>query len=304
MVWFVFAVIALIVGVLLFIKARYKFFGFVSVFLMLVFLTFSCVYTQDIGEVAVLRNITGSVAGSTENPGIHIKAPWQEIIKYDTRNNVISFIGDGTEDYFGGSANGPKVTVNDSGGAQANIDIQVNYSIDPSIAEDLYANYGTQESFVQKVVAVDVRAIPREVAGQFNTIDILTNRGEFTRAVQDALIEKWEPLGLHVEQVTIQQVVYPESITNKYADAQVAEVAQQEAQARQETARIEAETKVIQAEAEAEANNVLAESLSDEILQQRYIDALSELGNSGNLVVITDGSSTPLIDVNPSNQNN
>lgn len=298
MIWFIVAILALVLGVVLFIKAQHKILGFIAIFFTLLFALLSCVYTQDIGEVAVLRNITGSVAGSTEAPGIHVKAPWQDVIKYDTRNNVISFIGDGTEDYFGGSANGPQVTVNDSGGAQANIDIQVNYSIDPSIAEDLYANYGTQESFVQKVVAVDVRSVPREVAGQFETLDILTNRGEFTEAVQHALVNRWRSLGLHVEQVTIQQVRYPDSITSKYADAQVAEVAQQEAQARQETARIEAETKVIEAQAEADANDVLAESLSEEILEQRYIDALSELGKSGNIVIITDGNATPLIDVN------
>lgn len=262
----------------------------VGLLIAVVVMLFNVLYTQDIGETAVVRNLGGSVAGSTEDAGFHAKLPWQSVVKYDVRNNVVSFIADGTEDYFGGSANGPHVTINDNGGAQADIDVQVNYSIDPSIAEELYANYGTQESFVQKVVAVDVRAVPRNVAGQFTTLDILTNRGEFTAAIQDALSEKWEPLGLHVEQVTVQNVTYPQSITDKYASAQVAEVAQQEAKAKQDTARVEAETQKIKAQGEADANAVLTESLTPEVLQQQYNEALQTAAENGCLIVVPEGS--------------
>lgn len=294
----IFAVVFVIVAIWLFTHAHGyaapKAFGGVAIAAALIVCLLSCIYSQDIGETAVVRNLGGSIAGSTEEAGFHSKLPWQDVIKYDTRNNVVSFIADGSEDYFGGSANGPHVTVNDNGGAQADIDVQVNYSIDPSIAEKLYADYGTQESFVQKVVAVDVRAIPRSVAGKFTTLDILTNRGEFTDAVQTALSDKWESLGLHVEQVTIQNVTYPQSITDKYASAQVAEVAQQEAKAKQETAKVEAETKVIQAQGEADANAALTESLTPEVLQQQYNEALQTAAENGCLVVVPEGSQ-PLV---------
>ncbi len=247
-------------------------------------------YAQDAGEVAVVRNLGGSIAGSSSDAGFHAKAPWQSVVRYDTRNNVVSFVGDGGEDYFGGSANGPQVTVNDSGGASADVDVQVVYSLDPRVAEELYRDYGTQESFVRAVVAVDVRSVPREVAGRFSTIDILTNRGEFTSAVHDELAARWEGYGLNVESVDVQEVRYPESITDRYADAQAAEIAQARAENEQETARIEAETRVIEAQGEADANAVLAESLTPEVIRQHYIDALAEIGRSGNLVVVPEGS--------------
>ena len=41
---------------------------------------------------------------------------------------------------------------------------------------------------------------------------------------------------------------------------------------------------------EADANKVLTESLTPEVLQQRYIDTLAEIGKSGNLVVVPEGS--------------
>ena len=100
---------------------------------------------------------------------------------------VITFTKDGSDDYMGGSATGSHVTVNDASGVSADIDIQVNYSLDPSKAVDIYRDYGTQENFVKSVAAIDARSVPREVSGQFDTITMLTDRGAFTQAVQDEL---------------------------------------------------------------------------------------------------------------------
>ena len=50
----------------------------------------------------------------------------------------------------------------------------------------------------------------------------------------------------------------------------------------------------MQAQAEAEANALLNASLTDAILQQRYLDTLKELAAAGNLV-ITDGSGADIL---------
>lgn len=252
-------------------------------------------YAQDVGEVKVLRNWGGSIAGISTDAGFHARAPWQDLVTYDVRNNILSFMGDSEADQFeGGSANGSAVTVNDSTGTSATIDIQVNYSLDPQAAEDLYSDYGSQENFVKSICAVDIRAVPREVAGKFDTISILTARGEFTSAVQDALSEKWKGYGLVVEQVSVQNVVYPQSIVDKYSEATAAEVARQTAENDQKVAEVQAKTKVIDAQGEADANRILSESLDDAVISQKYIDALKEIGENGNLVVVPEGS-TPLV---------
>ena len=251
-------------------------------------ITASCVYSQDAGEVKVLRNLGGSVVEEPSvNPGFHVKAPWQDAIAYDVRNNVISYVGDGTEDYDGGTARGSQVTINDKTGASANIDIQVNYSLDPKKAVDLYRDYGLQENFVKAVAAVDVRSVPREVAGDFDTLQLLTQRADFSNAIEKALKTKWEDFGLQVTQVSVQEIRYPESITDKYAEAQAAEVEKQKAINKQETAKVEAETRRIEAEGEAEANKVLNDSLSDKVLMQHYIDALA---GADSLTIVPDGS--------------
>lgn len=250
----------------------------------------ACLYTQDTGEVCVVRNLSGSLAGSTSKAGFHAKAPWQDVVTYDVRNNLINFYGDTDYKVDGGSYEGKQVSINDKSGASANIDIQVNYSLNPDAALSLYSEYGTQESFVEKYISNDVRAVTREVSGGFDTVTMLTDRSQFTKAVQKALTEKWKGIGLTVEQVSVQDVRYPKNITKSYSEAQAAEVAKQKAQNEQETAKVQAETKKIEAQGEADANAVLANSLNENVIQQNYIDALKSIGKDGNLVVVPEGS--------------
>lgn len=228
-------------------------------------------------------------AGHSEDAGFHLKTPWQSIVKYDTRNNLINFYKDTDYKYDGGSAVGKQVTVNDRSGASADIDIQVNYSLDPSAAEYLYSEYGKQQTFTQNYISNDLRSVAREQSGRFDTLTMLTNRGEYTKAVQDALAAKWRKIGLTVEQVSVQDVRYGDEIVKKYNEAQAAEIDKQKAMNEQEVAKTEAETKKIKAQGEADANAVLNESLTDNVLKQHYIDALS---NADQLVVVPDGADT------------
>lgn len=267
--------------------------GIVTILAAIIFV-FTCVYPQDIGETVVLVNWGGSIAGHSEEAGFHVKAPWTKAITYDTRNNLINMYGDTEYTYDGGSATGKEVTINDASGAKANIDIQVNYSLDPSTAEYLYSEYGTQTVFTQNYVSQDVRSVAREQAGKFDTITLLTDRAQYTNAIEEALTAKWKEIGLTVEQVTVQDISYPKSITDAYARAQEAEVEKQTALNKQEVARVEAETKAVKAEGEKKANEILSQSLTNEVLQQQYINALNEAANQGSLIVVP-SDSMPII---------
>ena len=57
---------------------------------------------------------------------------------------------------------------------------------------------------------------------------------------------------------------------------------------------IELDKKARAAKGEADANKVLAESLSPEVISQHYIEALESIGEKGNLVVVPEGA-TPIV---------
>lgn len=294
MIWFVISIVLLlfsaaVTGIALSNNVKGAGIGLIPGLVGLMLLIPACLYSVDVGEVAVIRNMGGSLAGHSEDAGFHLKTPWQSIVKYDTRNNLINFYKDTDYKYDGGSAVGKQVTVNDRSGASADIDIQVNYSLDPSAAEYLYSEYGKQQTFTQNYISNDLRSVAREQSGRFDTLTMLTNRGEYTKAVQDALAAKWRKIGLTVEQVSVQDVRYGDEIVKKYNEAQAAEIDKQKAMNEQEVAKTEAETKKIKAQGEADANAVLNESLTDNVLKQHYIDALS---NADQLVVVPDGADT------------
>lgn len=252
-----------------------------------------CVYTQDIGEAVVLRNFGGSLAGYTAEAGIHFKAPWQDALDWDIRNRLINFYRDSEYTYDNGSYNGATVTINDSSGTKADCDVQVIYSINPDAVEQLYADYGTQEAYVSSYVSNDVRQTTRDCAGQFTTIQLLTDKESFAKSIQDTLNERWAESGVVVESVSVQDIRYADSITDAYAAAQSAEIEKTKAQNELEVAKVEAETKVTQSQGEAEANRVLNESLTQEVLTQNYIDAIN---NSDTVYVVPEGSS-PMIGI-------
>lgn len=247
----------------------------------------ACIYTQDVGEAVVLRNFGGSLAGYTTEAGIKFKAPWQDALDWDIRNRLINFYRDADYAYDNGSYNGATVTINDFSGTKADCDVQVIYSINPDAVERLYADYGTQEAYVASYVSNDVRQTTRDCAGQFSTIQLLTDKESFAKSIQDTLAQRWANSGVVVESVSVQDIRYDQSITDAYAKAQSAQVEQQRAQNEQSTAKIEAETKVIESQGTADANRILAESLTDEVLKQHFIDAIN---NSDTVYVVPEGS--------------
>lgn len=275
--------------------------GYVPLVLVLVaaaFIGSGCLYTQDAGEVIVKKNLGGSLAGYTEEAGFHAKAPWQSTLTFDTRSCLLSLYREQEYKYDGGNADGACVTANDSSGASCDIDLQVVYSLDADAAMQLYVDFGSQKAYTEKVLLNDVRAITREVAGKYDTITLLTARGEFMRGLRDELTAHWSDMGLEVDSVAIQDIRYPDNIKQAYANAQAAEIDKSKAENEQATARVVAETKVIEAKGEAEANEYLSKSLTPEVIQQHYIDALREIGHDGNLVVVPEGS-TPIVQAEP-----
>ena len=253
------------------------------------------------GEVIVLRAWSGKLTGYSDTAGFHLKAPWEDRISFDTRNMLINFYMNQGYYYNGGAATGPEVTINDRSGAKADIDIQVVYSLDPSAAIKLYTNYGTQTNYTERYLSNDVRSVAREVSGRFDTLTMLTDRSKYTDAVEEALAEKWEQNGLIVEQVAVQDVRYSDEITNRYSAAQAAEIAIAQAKNEQESARVKAETKKVEAEvdaetqiikanAEAEANRIIDESLTENVLKQKYYETLQDIGKNGNLIIMPNDS--------------
>lgn len=258
----------------------------------LIFLAFSSFFRQDVGQANVLRDWTGNIAGYETGPGLHWKAPWVDVVTFDVRNQRAVFVTEqsfGEGDNIGGSPDGPQITVQDAEGVTANIDIAIRYSLNPDSVVDIYSAYYNEDNLKTRLIFNDIRSVVRSVPGSFDTLEMLTNRNAVQEAILAALERRWEDDGIIVEDVALQEIRYGESVTAAYAAAQEAQINVQTEQAKLEAAKVSAQQKVVQAQAEADANAILNASLTEAILQQRYLDTLRELAAAGNLVVVPDG---------------
>lgn len=253
----------------------------------ILFTIFASTFSVDTGSSVVLKDWTGVVAeDAVTTTGLHTKAPWQDAIAWDIKNQDVTFTGDGSTSHNGQQVAGAEITFIDKDGIQANLDIQVLFSIKADAVVPLTKGYANQDDFEIKVVENDVKSIPRDVASTFTTVQMFEERSDLKTKITKALSEAWEDKGVVVDNVNIHGIRYPEDVQQRFKDAQNAQTdllkAETDAQTAKTKAQGEADAAIARAQGEAEANRLLAASLTPEILQQRYIDALA----NGNTIVV------------------
>lgn len=254
--------------------------GVFGILLAGMFFIFSSYYTQEAGEAKVLRDWTGNIVGSELKSGGHWKEPWVDTVDWDIRNQSVMFAGkDGTTSHNGQEVQGAQVTFTDKDGVSGNMDIQVIYSIQADKVEKLTYDYTGQDDFKIKVVENDTKSIPRDVISSYTTIRVFNERAALGNEIEEALREAWADKGVDVENVNIQGIRYSKDVNNRFEEAQNAQTdlvkAEAEAKTAQTKAEGEANAAIAKANGEAEANRILTQSLTTQVLQQRWIDAIA-----------------------------
>lgn len=255
---------------------------------------FSTFYTQSVGEAKVIKNFDGTIAGQDLTPGADFKAPWQSFSNWDLFSQELSYSNDGSTNYSGGEVNGPQITSSVANGAQVNLDLSVVYSIDPESITELYKKYRTQENFTKQVIENAVRSATRTVPSQYSAVDFRgEKRGDAQDQITTALEDKLKPFGVKIEVVNLQEIRYTEDVENSLKAVEVANQKQAEAEANLRATETSAQAQVVEAQAAADANRLLSESLTPQVLQQKYIDAIA----NGKATFVVPEGSNPLIQV-------
>ena len=230
-------------------------------------------YTNDEGQAKVLRSWTGEVQGEVTTPGFGFKAPWQDALTYDIRNQQVIFASSKGEPTA--NSNGPQITIQDKEGVSANIDISVRYSIKPDSVVDVYKRYGTQENFISKFIENDIRAGVRTIPSQYGTIQLLNSRAEVEQKITEYLAERWDKAGVQVETVSLQEIRYPDDVQARFAEAQNARTEVEKANAELEANKVK-----------AQSNEVLSKSITEQTIEQLKYETLRDIGKNGNLVIV------------------
>ena len=262
-----------------------------GVIIGLVMIFFSTIYTQEVGEAMVIKNADGTIAREDITPGMEMKAPWQDTVSFDIKGQQALFKGTGQGTSDGEQVDRPEITVSTSDKVPSNVDIAVRYSIAPDKVSEIYTIYKTEDALFQRLISQDISSVVKDSAQGFTVDTLISDRQAYSKAITDNLKARWEKQGIIVDTVALQTVRPPASILDRINASQVAQQALVQAQADTKVKEEQARQRVIEAQGVADANRVTNESLTDKILQNKYIDALA---NAKSLVVVPNGS-TPMV---------
>ena len=208
-------------------------------------------------------------------PGFHVKAPWNDIYIYDVSENQVEETMD----------------VLDKSGLSINVDVSVRFHPMYDRIGEIHETF--QRDYIRRLVIPETRSTVRQVMGRYTAEEIYsTKRAEVETAIKSETEEVLSNDGNNVvmRALLIRSIKLPDQIR-----AAIENKLQQEQEAlayqfRLDKEKSEAERKRIAAEGEAAANKIINNSLTDNLLKMRGIEATRDLIQSQNSKVIVIGS--------------
>jgi regulator of protease activity HflC (stomatin/prohibitin superfamily) len=248
--------------------------GIIALFI-LAGISSSIFYTINATQRAVIFYKFGAGLDKDDviQPGVHMKAPWNEVFIYNVQE----------------TSKDENMDVLDKSGLSIHVDVTVRFKPISEKIGYIYEKFNLE--YVNVLVIPEVRSAVRQVMGRFTAEEIYSTR----RAEVEATIKSESEKILHANNVDmvallIRSIQLPEQI-RVAIESKLQQ--QQEAlayQFRLDKEKSEAERKRIAAEGEARANNIVNSSLSDRLLKMRGIEATLELAKSPNAKVVVVGS--------------
>ncbi len=177
-------------------------------------------------------------------------------------------------------------------GQQVRIDGSVIYALDPAHVIDMHITW--QDRFEDNVVRPVTRASIREAVSQYGVEEIVTTkRVDLENDITRSIAESFSANNLILSEFLLRNIAFSDEYSKAVEQKQIAEQQAQQAffgveqrkqeaeQARQAAqgqadaaviaAKGAADARILQAEAEARANQLLAQSLTPQLLQYQYI---------------------------------
>ena len=253
----------------------------IAVFCLLVFILIPfSIHTVDTGEVAVVKYFGEAI--DVESPGTYLDF-WitKNYTTFDTKTQTLQL----------------DAATYSSDAQTMNVQMTVQYRIHADSAIKIAEQYGTIDTLQARIEAI-VAEKTKATLSSHKAMDIIANRASMSplveEAVRNAIDEKFY---VSIQTVSITNIDFSDAFEKAVEEKMVAEQEQLKANYQNETkiakATADAEAKKISAQAEKEANELLQKSLTDEILQEMWIEKWdgklpsTVAGESGSMIMIS-----------------
>jgi regulator of protease activity HflC (stomatin/prohibitin superfamily) len=248
-----------------------------SLIVMVALIFSSCAIIRP-GEVGVKQRF-GRLSDNVLPEGAHLYNPFgTKIIIASVRTENIEL----------------KIDLPSKEGVNVSSVISILYHVQSEKVPDLIKNVGLNyEGIIRSVF----RSASADVCAQFLAKDMHSGkRGEIEEQIRIKMSETLEPKGIITEAVLLKTVKLPPGLYNSIEARLQAEQDALRMKFILDQERLEAERKIIEAEGTRDAQIIVSEGLTPEILELKRIEALLKLSESeSSKVIITNGNSNPVL---------
>jgi regulator of protease activity HflC (stomatin/prohibitin superfamily) len=171
-------------------------------------------------------------------------------------------------------------------------DVALNWHIVPAETQIIFQQIGDESAIIKHIINPAVEEVLKAVMAMYTAEEIITKRGEVKYGVDRALIERLRPYHIAVDDISLVRVHFSERFSDAVEAKQVAEQEAKRADFIALKAIKEAEARVNLARGEAEAQRLLRETLTPQLLQKQAIERWD-----GNLPLILGGEGPKLLDL-------
>jgi len=250
--------------------------GFI-IFIILLMVFFGLFYTVHAGQRGILLTF-GKPNPMAMEPGLHLKMPMVQsvvIMNVQTQKFIVTKASSASQDL-----------------QEVTTEIAVNYHINPSDVVPIYTNIG--KDYENVVIAPAVSEVLKATTAKYSAEELITNRAQVKDDIDVALSERLRTSNVIVDAISITDFqfsdVFTQAIENKVTAQQNALAAQNKL----EQVKYEAQQAITQAEGQAQAQALLAKSVTAQTIEyQRLQIELAAINKwNGVLPQVTGGAIT------------
>ena len=232
--------------------------------------------TVGSGEAGVLYKIFGGGVVTDEPPmseGFHFVLPWNKVFIYEVRQQEVF----------------EKMNVLSSNGLD--IKLEASAWFQPKYEDLGKLHQEKSEAYKQRILLPAIRSAARSVVGRYTPEQLYsTKRDAIQQEIYVETKKVVEDQYIQLNAVLVRDVTLPVPIKEAIERKLRQEQESLEYEFRLVTAAKEAEKQVIEAQGKADANRILAASLTPNILRDKGIEATLILAQSPNTKIVVVGS--------------
>jgi prohibitin 1 len=248
---------------------RYAVIGVALLLFVLIGSPFTVVPAGDVG----VKDFFGNVSASILPAGVHVVMPFTKVVKMSIKTQEIKETAE----------------VPSKEGLIMDLEASVLYRLDPSKAPEIYRTVG--RDYASIAVLPQIRSALREITASYEAKDLYSSQREkIASEIYDLINKMSGGRGIVTEAVLLRKIGLPALVANAIQEKLKREQEAEQMKFVLQKEEQEAQRKRIEAQGVADFQRIVAQGISQQLLEWKGIEATEKLALSPNTKIVVIGN--------------